>query len=65
MTRCYAWILSLALFWSVLASASYGQAGDIGTILKQFPGYHLLTLQERDSDLKAFSSSGNRNQYTT
>jgi hypothetical protein len=56
MTRRYAWILSLlvVLLWSVLASASNGQAGDIHTILKQFPGYHVLTLQERDSDLKAF-----------
>jgi hypothetical protein len=44
----------MALIWSVLASASNGQAGDVAAILKQFSGYHLLTLQERDPDLKAF-----------
>ena len=35
-------------------SATDGQAGDIDTVLKMFPGYHVLTLQERNSDLKAF-----------
>lgn len=56
MTRRYAWILSLlvVLLWSVLASASDGQAGDIVAILKQFPGYHVLTLQERDPSLTAY-----------
>jgi hypothetical protein len=56
MTRHCGWILPIVvvLLWSVLASASDGQAGDISAILKQFPGYHVLTLQERDSDLKAF-----------
>jgi len=56
MIRRYAWILSLLLVLpcDVLASASNAQADDVDTILKQFPGYHVLTLQERDSDLKAF-----------
>jgi hypothetical protein len=44
----------VVLLWSVLASASDGQAGDVGTILKQFPGYHVLALQERDPNLKAY-----------
>ena len=56
MTRHCGWTLAMVaiLFWSVLASASDGQAGDIATILKQFPGYHVLTLQERDPDVRAY-----------
>ena len=42
------------LLGSVLASASDGKADAMTAILKQFPEYHLLTLQERDSELKAF-----------
>jgi hypothetical protein len=55
MTRCYRWSLALmvVLLWSALASASDGQAGYI-TILKQFPGYHVVTLQERDPDVRAY-----------
>ena len=44
----------VVLFWSILAPASDGQAGGITTILKQFPGYHVLTLQERAPDLRAY-----------
>jgi hypothetical protein len=44
----------VVLVWSVLASASDERAGDVGIILKQFPGYHVLTLQERSPDLKGF-----------
>jgi hypothetical protein len=56
MTRHYRWILPLmaVVLWSVLASASDGQADEINTILKQFPGYHVLTLQERDPDARAY-----------
>jgi hypothetical protein len=56
MTRHYPWTLALMaiLFWSVLTSASDGQAGDITTILKQFPGYHVVTLQERNPDVRAY-----------
>lgn len=56
MTRHCGWILPMVvvLLWSVLASASDGQAGDIGAILKQFPGYHVLTLQERDPSLTTY-----------
>ena len=56
MTRHCGWVLPtvVALLWSVLASASDGQAGDIASILKQFPGYHVLTLQERDPDARAY-----------
>ena len=52
MKRLCGILVSVAL--CVAMSASEGQAGDVGAILKQFPGYHVLTLQERDSDLKAF-----------
>lgn len=56
MTRRYCWILSLmvVLVWRALAPASDERASDIGTVLKQFSGYHLLTLEERNPDLKAF-----------
>lgn len=56
MTGLYRWTLALmvVLLWSDIASASDGQAGDIATILKQFPGYHVLTLQERDPDARSY-----------
>ena len=56
MTRlCGSVLLSvLALVWCVALSGSDGQGTDLNGVLKQFPGYHLLTLQERDPDVKAF-----------
>jgi len=59
MTRRCCWILSLmvVLVWSVLASASDERAGDVCIILKQFPGYHVVTLQERSPELKGFLGS--------
>jgi hypothetical protein len=44
----------IALVWCGVPSASGGQSGSLDSILKLFPGYHLLNLQERDPDLKAF-----------
>jgi hypothetical protein len=46
-------LLMTALVWCGVLSAR-GQSGSLDSILKLFPGYHLLTLQERDPDLKAF-----------
>ncbi len=43
-----------ALVWCVALSASDGRGTDVDRILKRFPGWHLLTLQERDPDVKAF-----------
>jgi hypothetical protein len=43
-----------ALVWCVALSASDGRGADVDRILKRYPGYHLLTLQERDPDVKAF-----------
>ena len=56
MTRHYRWILPLmaVVLWSVLASTSDGQADEINSVLKQFPGYHVLTLQERDPDARTY-----------
>jgi len=56
MKRLCGWILLsvTALIWCVALSAGDGQGGDVDSILKRFPGYHLLTLQERDPDVKAF-----------
>lgn len=47
-------VFLMALVCCVALSGSDGQATDLNSVLKQFPGYHLLTLQERDPDLKAF-----------
>src|SRR5712692_4272415 len=56
MTRMCGWILVsvTALLWCVALPASDGQGTDVNSILKRFPGYHVLTLQERDSDVRAF-----------
>jgi len=56
MKRLCVWILVslMALVWCIALSASDGQGTDVDSVLKRFPGYHLLTLQERDPDVKAF-----------
>ncbi len=56
MKRLRVWVpvFLMALVWCVALSGSDAQATDLNSVLKQFPGYHLLTLQERDPDLKAF-----------
>ena len=52
---CFSILVSLmALGWCIALSASDGQGTDVDSILKRFPGYHLLTLQERDPEVKAF-----------
>jgi hypothetical protein len=43
-----------ALICSVVTSAQEKPKSGIDSILSNFPGYHLLSLQERDSDAKAF-----------
>lgn len=54
MTRRYTSTIGslVMLFWIVLAS--YGQTRDIASILNQFPGYHVLRLEDRNPDLKNF-----------
>ena len=47
-------ILFAALFCCVGATAGEERKSDLDSILTGFPGYHLLTLKERDSDTKAF-----------
>jgi len=44
------------LFYLVGMSAGQGpdRVGNLDVALKMFPGYHLLTVQERDSDVRAF-----------
>jgi hypothetical protein len=56
MARLRSWTLAwvTTFVWCLALSASDGQAADISAILKQFPGYHVLTLQERDPSLKAY-----------
>jgi hypothetical protein len=56
MKRWCVWIpvSVMALLWCIVVSASDGQGTEVDRILKRFPGYHLLTLQERDSDTRAF-----------
>ena len=45
-------VLLVTLVWCVALSAGDGQSVD--DALKLFPGYHVLTLQERDPSLKAY-----------
>ena len=45
-------VIATALCFSL--AATDGQRADVTGILKLFPGWHLLTLQERDPDLRAF-----------
>jgi hypothetical protein len=47
-------VFLMALVWCLASSGSDGQGTDLYSVLKQFPGYHLLTLQERDPDVEAF-----------
>jgi hypothetical protein len=47
-------LLVTVLVWCVALSASDAHSNDVDSVLKSFPGYHLLTLQERDSETKAF-----------
>ncbi len=56
MTRLYGWILLsvTVLVGCVALSASDGQADAVENILKRFPGSHLLSLQERGSDVRDF-----------
>jgi len=44
----------MTLLWCVAVSASDGRGAEVENILKHYPGYHLLTLQERDPEVKAF-----------
>jgi hypothetical protein len=43
-----------ALVWCVVLSAKDRQGTSVENALKLFPGYHVLTLEERDSSLKAY-----------
>jgi len=47
-------VLSAALFCCVGTSAGEDRKRDVDSILSGFPGYHLLTLKERDPDTRAF-----------
>jgi len=56
MKRLCVWIFVffVASVWCVALSASDGQGTSVDSVLKLFPGYHVLTLQERDPNLKAY-----------
>src|SRR6266849_394419 len=43
-----------ALFCCAAISAVEDRKNNVDSILSSFPGYHLLTLKERDSDTRAF-----------
>ena len=47
-------ILAASLFCCALISTSEERKSGIDEILSAFPGYHLLTLKERDPDTRAF-----------
>jgi len=54
LSRSVPVILSAAVFCCFLASSGEERKSDIDSILSGFPGYHLLTLKERDADTRAF-----------
>jgi hypothetical protein len=55
MRRAFLFNLFLALVLSVAAPRGNGQsAGIFKIILNDFPGFHVLTVPERDSDTRAF-----------
>jgi hypothetical protein len=56
MKRLCVWIFVflVASVWCAALSASDGQGTGVDSVLKLFPGYHVLTLQERDPNLKAY-----------
>src|SRR5260370_37829480 len=44
-----------SLFFTALVCSSYGQSDAIDRIVRdEFPGFHVLTVPERDSDARAF-----------
>jgi hypothetical protein len=48
-------VLSVTFFYCCIGlSAGEERKSDVDSLLSSFPGYHLLTLKERDSDTKAF-----------
>src|SRR5271165_5364153 len=47
-------LLVTTLVWCVALSGSEGNSNDLDRILNRFPGYHVLTLLERDSDARTF-----------
>ena len=51
----YGFVISVtSLFCCAFASTGQDAKGSIDAILGKFPGYHLLTLKERDSDTSAY-----------
>jgi hypothetical protein len=55
MRRVCLFSLFLALAFSVAVPRGNGQSDGIGKIiLEDFPGFHVLTVPERDSDTRAF-----------
>jgi len=54
MRKCLVVVAALALILSLAASAAEGPNDGINSILNLFPGYHVLTLAERDAGTRAF-----------
>jgi len=54
LSRSVLVILLAGFFCCALVSSGEERKSNIGNILSGFPGYHLLTLKELDSDAKAF-----------
>lgn len=65
--RNYAhFVLVGSLFcWGAISDAEAASKADIEIILNRFPGYHVLTLQERDSDARTFIKSHFANQNSS
>ena len=56
MNRRLGWTLAFVRYWESMrrAQAEQTPGTDIVKILRQFPGYHLLTMAEREANARAF-----------
>ena len=54
MRRACTCILLLTLICCAATSRAKGPSSDIDRVLNRFPGYHVLTLMERNSDARTF-----------
>ncbi len=53
---CFLVVIALTQLCSLAKSAMGKPQAEIGSILKLFPGYHVMTLTERDTDTRTFLS---------
>ena len=52
--NCVLIIVIVSLFWRAAMPGTEAPKNDLDIIMSRCPGYHVLTLQERDSDARTF-----------